>query len=478
MIVEKKKISEESFPFISAAKKEDFLQAGYIEEEYFMHGSANIYEETGVHTKRVVCPEVSYCNRFLLRKPADEKKFSGDVMIEILNATAGFDIDRMWILGKEEIMRRGAAYIGITSKPDVFEALRKFDPERYREISWRLPYPREEMEWTAAADPLLLPHEKEEETGLFWDILMDLAEYVKNTSEILPAGRERKLYLLGWSQSAGYMTTYRNYFAFSGRGENLFDGYLAAGGIHSLVIPLNQNDYGRQLPHMEKVDRMPVPYISVQTESENAAFGGYEVRQDNSDTKELKYVSYELAGATHDTVYSLLEYYRGDDYLYEIGVGPQYVGENGTPSDYPSQFVFAAIYRHLIRWVREGLMPPAAPRIEVDEKMENAVDQYGNAVGGVRLPLLDAPFGTYYNYSDCSHMPGGKNPLFGHVEYFSEERLARIYGTLLQYEQKVRYLAEQAIDRGYLLEEDRENCIRNAVAKAEELGLKKCEKSH
>lgn len=52
MVVEKKESSRESFPFVSAAQKEDFIRADYVEEEYFMRGCANIYEETGESTKR------------------------------------------------------------------------------------------------------------------------------------------------------------------------------------------------------------------------------------------------------------------------------------------------------------------------------------------------------------------------------------------------------------------------------------------
>lgn len=472
MVVEKKESSVESFPFVSAAKKEDFIRADYVEEEYFMRGCANIYEETGESTKKVICADVPYCDRFLVRRPRDARRFSGDVMIEILNATAGFDIDRMWILGKDEMMRRGVAYIGITSKPDVFDALRKFDAKRYQDISWKLPYPRKLGEEAKNADPNLMPREKDEETGLFWDMLTQLTEYLKTDDVILPAGKERKLYLLGWSQSVGYMTTYRNYFAFSEDGENLFDGYLAAGGVHMLTIPLNQNGYGRELPHKEKVDRMPVPFIAVQTESENANFGAYEARQENSDTPDVKYMCYEVAGATHDTVYSLLDYYKGDDYLYKIGVGPQYAGENKHPNDFPSQFAFAAIFSHLINWVRDGIVPPAAPRIKVDEKLCNVTDGSGNAAGGVRLPQIDAPVGTYYNYSEFPAMPGGKNLLFGHVEYFTAGELTSRYGSLASYEKRIKELADTAVKDGFLLAADEEACVKNAVEIAARLGLK------
>lgn len=203
-------------------------------------------------------------------------------------------------------------------------------------------------------DELILPRDTESETGLFWDMLTDLTRYLKGENPIFPAEKEKFTYLAGWSQSVGYMTAYRNHFAFSEDGENLFDGYLAAGGVHRAVVPLNQDDYGREIPYQSKVTYMPVPYIAVQTESENAHFKAYENRQENADTEDLKYRVYELAGATHDTAYSLLDYYEGDDYLEKVGVKPQYAGDDEYPNDYPYEFAFRAIYRHLFRWVREG----------------------------------------------------------------------------------------------------------------------------
>jgi hypothetical protein len=55
---------------------------------------------------------------------------------------------------------------------------------------------------------------------------------------------------------------------------------------------------------------------------------------------------------------------------------------------------------HLVQWVDNGVVPPRAPYIEVDNDLENdgsrlALDANGNAKGGVRNPYVDVPVAVY-----------------------------------------------------------------------------------
>ena len=331
----RKDSNDYSHPFPTAAHKLNFEENGYKEEEFFFEGTANVYEEEGKDAKKILHGNVPYCNRFLVRRPEDASRFSGNIVVEILNATAGFDIDRMWIIGAKELMQNGDIYVGITSKPDVLDSMKKADPERYEPISWQISYDRPARQYESA-DRIVLPRKADCETGLFWDMLTELAEILRTDEEIIPEEGKRYLYLCGWSQSAAYMFTYLNYFAFSETGESVFDGYLAAGGVHSFVVPLNQNDYGKETDiKRNMVTYMPVPYIAVQTESENAHLGGLEVRQEDSDEDNLMYRIYEIAGATHDTKFSLLDYYRGDQDMERVGCMPEYSTLEDYPNDYP-----------------------------------------------------------------------------------------------------------------------------------------------
>ncbi len=458
-----------SHPFPSAAHKLGFEEAGYVEDEYFFEGTANVYEEHGERSKKILHENMPYCNRFLMRKPADAERFSGNIVVEILNATAGFDIDRMWIVGAREFMRNGDIYVGVTSKPDVLDSMMKADSERYESISWRIPYDRPENQY-GVTDRAVLPKKKECETGLFWDMLTELSEILRTDEKIIPAGTKRYLYLLGWSQSAVYMYTYLKYFAFSETGKSVFDGYLAAGGVHSFIVPLNQNDYGRETDvRKNRITYMPVPFISVQTESENARFEGLKVRQEDSDEENLKYRIYEIAGATHDTKFSLLDYYVEDQDMEKTGYKPCYDQFlDDYPNDYPYEYCFYAIYRMLFSWVRDGSCPPHGERIAVDVDGENKKDALGNAIGGVRTPFLDVPVVTYYPYSAIKRENDviDKHGLLGHTEPFSKYKFEKLYGTIENYRKLVEQSAKEHAAKGYLLPEDIEDCVNEAVEKA------------
>ena len=123
-------VAEGEHPFASAAEKCCFDEIGYVEDEYFMSGTANVYDEDAFQNPRIAIPDVPYTTRLLVRRPADKKRFSGNIVIEVLNATAMIDIDRMWVDTWRFFTRNGDIYIGITSKGQVVDALKRFNKER------------------------------------------------------------------------------------------------------------------------------------------------------------------------------------------------------------------------------------------------------------------------------------------------------------------------------------------------------------
>lgn len=487
--IEQLPITELNYPFASAKRYCDLSSKGYEESEYYMYGTANVYqtadEDGGVEIKTSDAP---YINRFIVRKPKKAEECSGNVVIEIINPTSFMEIDRMWILGHKEFLRNGDIYIGITSKPNTIAKLVEFNQERYERLSWKNPTPETQFPFDVEKilkDPSILPDiDISYETGLFWDMLTDLAWLIRSDDEKNPLVNYARncLCLTGWSQSACYLFRYVNSFAYRpeiARGACVFDCYLAGGGIRSLVVPVSQYEsgrkYSRKLHYIEKISQ---PFISVQTESENGRYDGCRTRSADSDRIDFKHRLYEVTGASHDTMFSYVDYYKKDPDLIRIKHLPEYAGKHEQGNDYPSHILFSAAFRNLFSWVRSGTAPNRCQRILVNGDGENCKDAFGNTIGGLRTCLLNYPTGRYFNTSNVD--PGmnaidpasDKDGLFGYQEAFSEAIIRELYTSLANYRDLVTKDTQEQVSKGYICREDAEELIELAVSLAGKRGLK------
>jgi Alpha/beta hydrolase domain len=71
-------------------------KAGYVDQEFFVSGIANVYDWDAGGNLIVRTPDAPYTTRIIVRRPADLKKFSGTVWVEPFNPTLAIDLDRMW----------------------------------------------------------------------------------------------------------------------------------------------------------------------------------------------------------------------------------------------------------------------------------------------------------------------------------------------------------------------------------------------
>ena len=471
MIKELRKIpdSGKSHPMNSAEYHCHLKSSGYAEDEYLMTGTANIYTENEDRRVSVIFPEAPYTTRLLVRRPAEVTAFSGNVVLEILNSTAMTDIDRMWINAWPYLMRNGDIYIGITSKGHVVDALKCFDPQRYAKINWANPLPGRRRPERTSSVLKFLP---QFESGLFWDMLMDLAGLLRSDTPDNPVSRYHPdfLYLTGWSQSGSYVTRIVKSFACLPEnrpgGKPLFDGYLAA-GCGADVAPVNA--YELRDKEMLRPERIPaqsvmgaeVPYININTESENRAVNWH----GDSDDPGSRFRVYEIPASSHDSFYNLIGYYEGQGQEDQIkaGVPLAYDGLEEIPLDSAYEMVFSAAFRNLYGWVRKGIPAPHAPKIETEftsrpmeeafgAAVKNKTDLFGNAQGGIRLPAVECPIYTYHSAS--RRKGGGLNPLFGWMEPFGKDRFRAVYGTEAQYEKILTEKTAAACAAGFLLKED------------------------
>ena len=81
-------VTADSHPFASAQFHCRLSEIGYTEEEYFLSGTANVYEEGENNRPEIIFRDAPYTTRVLIRRPADKSRFSGNVVVEVLNATA------------------------------------------------------------------------------------------------------------------------------------------------------------------------------------------------------------------------------------------------------------------------------------------------------------------------------------------------------------------------------------------------------
>lgn len=472
-----------SYPFVSARNRCALDAHGYEEKEYFMYGTANVYETAEAQNVSVRYPNAPYVNRLIVRAPKDAARASGNVIVEIINPTSGMEIERMWIIAHHHFLRKGDIYIGITSKPNTIEVLKQFNAERYGELSWPnptvdIPLPPE-VKFIGLND-----YRQYYEPGLFWDMLTDLAHMLRDKPAMNPLNGYpcRNIILTAWSQSASYMTRYINSFAYRPevrRDGCVFDGYLSCGAPRKHPVPVNQYETCDVKDSQgNRVSYCAQPYLVVQTESENAEFDAFMTAKFDSDSPNFLYRVYEIAGASHESVESFLSYYDDDPDLIRLGRLPKYNGKHAQPNRYPYRFPIAACFEHLYRWIDTGIAPPRVERIKTDAMGHNVRDALGNAIGGVRTCLLDYPTCAYYYYSDVEKGTFFVDPqserdiLFGHEEAFPPEMLRHMYGSLENYRRLAEESTREHVTKGYVLKQDAGALVELAVEYARQRGLR------
>ncbi|MBW2370328.1 MAG: hypothetical protein JRH15_20855 [Deltaproteobacteria bacterium] len=166
-------VTEDSKPFCQVQRQQvplDLSSYGYVEEEYFISGAANVYRFDDSFEIEIWHPDFPYTNRILVRRPTDPKNFSGNVVVNFSNQSRGHDAPLMWHSCWEYFLENGDAVVIVTMKPVCVKALQAFDPDRYARLSWPNPVPADET--CDPMNPILPEHSfKDSEDGLAWDIM-------------------------------------------------------------------------------------------------------------------------------------------------------------------------------------------------------------------------------------------------------------------------------------------------------------------
>ena len=428
---------------------EPLASLGYEEQEVFLSGTATLHGQRGVWRRdgrwsTTDVGEVPYRTRLLVRRPVDDADFSGTVFVSWLNVGGGFDSDPEWSQIADEVVREGAAWVGVTAQSVGVSGLlgaRAWDPPRYGSL---------DLSSDAAS----------------YDVFTRAAEAVRSPKGVDPLGGvkgERRLIAVGQSQSAQRLVTYANAFQPT---THAFDGFLlvsrfrGAAPVGRVIVPPSQAvdpDGSEGLPYLPdplaallsgppaaKVrDDLDVPVFTVLTETE-AVQDRNIARPDDDD----HFRTWEVAGASHADATStaaLLGKLRRD--FPQVPLGQL---ECPTPNAFPLRYALRAAAGALATWVDKGTAPPIAPPIERDSSGALVRDGEGNAKGGLRLPEISVPTARHSGESTGTGYCG----LTGATVPFSDAQLAKRYPTPEAYVTALNAAIHSAVEAGFLLPGD------------------------
>jgi hypothetical protein len=463
-----------SHAFLSSAHLNeplDLSRHGYVEEEYLISGQARVFDGSNGPAPKVL-GQGPYTTRILVRRPRDPGRFNGTVIVEPFNPSTPVDLPIMWAESHQLMLADGYAWVGISIKPNTIRSLKKFDSARYASLAMSNPAARPRCE-AGAINPWSQPTTTADETGLAWDMLSQLGRLLKESSSTNPLGQAaQRLYMTGQSQTAGYARTYATVFGATvvdGKGKPLYDAYLYSGSP-PWQVPLNQcaKDFPPGDPRLI-TPAVGVPIIELFAQGDIGT--NIETRRADADGPRDLFRRYEIAGASHTDPWEERSFASAED-MRRIESGEAGAAEdactprNVTRSDFPIRYVFNAAWRNLDAWVRRGVAPPRASRLELKVKPGDAFvpdkafleDEQGNAKGGVRTPYVDVPTARWVGAK-----AGPFRCLFvGYKFELGQAKLRSLYKNHDDYVSKVRASASRLERERWLTPDDAAAIVREA----------------
>jgi hypothetical protein len=407
----------------------DIGEIGYVEEEYFIEGTARRYAPVGKlkgDGKWSLREDgaAPYKTRFIVRRPADPARFNGTVVLEWANVSAGYEIT---LTDSEGLYKEGFAYVAASAQRNGLygfaenpQGLIAWDGGRYGGLS--------------------IPDD-----GLSYDIYTQIARAVgkdRPRGGIDPMGglEVGKLFAAGASQSGSRVLSYANGVQPT---ENAFDAVIP------VVSAGRGTDFSRETAHVKEGGKTKVRNVStrvredinckafiINTQTEAAALG----KLAQPDTPSI--VSWQVAGAAHFAPYAMDAVIARNERDGITGA----LGDGGASrlraADWT--YVYEAALVRIGEWIDAGKQPPAiAPLDTINIFLGCRKDARGNAKGGVRLPEITAPIAKY----DVNIMSGLSYSAYA----FKQSDLLKLYPTHKAYVDSVTREANAAATLGIIL---------------------------
>lgn len=384
----------------------DLQKYHYTENEYFFSGVAASHEN-GVTTT------APYRSRLFVRLPRDARRFNGTVIVEWLNVTDQDDLESVWPVEGEYLMRHGYGYVGVSAQLAGVccgpTTLKGWDPVRYATLL----HPGDTFSYdiyTQAIQALRHPQQNRTYVGTPAPVDPMLGMTVKH------------VVANGASQSALYLTTYINNHY---NNHHLIDLYVitrGGGPFNDLSTPVFQLNEEAQPAHP----------------------------RDNR-----HYRLWEEAGTAHAPAVWYDYVWRQKSRDQAVPGAPNPInaacGLNRGSTDYSAR----ALTYWSQRYLTDGTLPPSAPRLKRDSSGNVLRDKDGLAEGGLRHPFIAVPIALNRSENtDC--------PLFGLYRSWPASKIVARYRTHASYVREIAAWASYEVRRGWLLPEDRTDVIRKA----------------
>ncbi len=416
------------YPFF--ATNQDLRSYGYVEEEYFIEGTANRYTTPAGATGAVIDGGHHYKTRIVVRRPMSAQKFNGTAIVEWYNVTNNFDYEVIWSRAFRHMLAAGYMWVGVSAQAAGVESptgLKAWSPRRYDSLD-------------------LTDGGKVTDDSLCYDVFSQAAEALTHPTGADPTGGldVRTLVATGQSQSASRLGTYTNSVHPL---APIYDAITIVDGSVQIRGDLTTNVF-KTASEYDVLTRQAG------------------LRQPDTD----KYVYWEIAGASHSDRHAYLV--NNAIRLRDAGVsgltaGPSSPCLEPARSNVPYEYVLDAMFDHVVRWVRDGVQPPSAPKVEVTDLTTQPVtvarDPYQIVKGGIRLASVDVP--TERNTGWNVGLVAADNSRCGQGGTwipFDDTTLSQLYPTHAGYVDAVRRVTQQNLRDGFLVPDDAAATIRAA----------------
>jgi hypothetical protein len=372
-------------------------------------------------------------------RPADDDSFNGTVWIEWLNVSGGLDAAPGWIFTHTELIRTGAAWVGVSAQRMGVEGgdgllgmrspgLVGTDPARYGGLE----HPGDRFSYDIFSQASVAAREGE--------------------GTILEGLPIERLLAIGDSQSAFRLTTYVNEFDPVFEVHDGFMVHARGGTAASLDDNRDPSAILRGDPVLFRELRVPVFCVEAETDLMNLRY--LTARQENPEML----VVWEIAGCAHADVYTFVAGPIDNGLLPIDKLARAWVPVSevfGMKLDKlvnsgPQHYLRVAAVSHLEHWVRDSTRPPEAPRLEI-RNGEFVKDEVGNVKGGVRTPHVDVPTAELSGLGNAGHPISF---LCGTTEPLDEDRLRALYDSPEDYLERFSAATRSAADAGFVLDRD------------------------